>query len=154
MDIEKFFDAVDQKKLINLVAEEVAGGRVLNLIQSFLACGVMENMKVEYEATGTPQDGVISPLLANIYLHPYDKKMTEKGFKAVRYADDILVMCKSRTEAEKALRLTKQILEKELNLRLNSQKTKITHKTQIFEFLGFLIWVWILRLQNPPRSGS
>ncbi|MCD6231468.1 hypothetical protein J7K28_02390 [Candidatus Aerophobetes bacterium] len=108
----------------------------------------------EYEATGTPQDGVISPLLANIYLHPYDKKMTEKGFKAVRYADDILVMCKSRTEAEKALRLTKQILEKELNLRLNSQKTKITYKTQIFEFLGFLIWVWILRLQNPPRSGS
>jgi len=70
VDIEKFFDAVDQKKLINLVAEEVAGGGVLNLIQSFLACGVMENMKVEYEATGTPQDGVISPLLANIYLHP------------------------------------------------------------------------------------
>jgi len=138
VDIERFFDTVDKGKLTNLVAEEIADGRVLRLIQSFLACGVMEDTRVEYEATGTPQGGVISPLLANIYLHPFDKKMTEKGFKTVRYADDILVLCQSRTEAEKALRLTRQILEKELNLKLNTQKTKITHKTQTFEFLGFL----------------
>jgi len=138
VDIEKFFDSVNQKKLIDLVAQEIADGRVLRLIQSFLRCGVMEDMKVEYRVTGTPQGGVISPLLANIYLHPYDEKMTQEGYKAVRFADDIIILCRSRTEAEKALRRTREILEGELSLKLNSQKTKITHKRKTFEFLGFL----------------
>lgn len=138
VDIEKFFDTVNQKKLIDLVAEEIADGRVLRLIQSFLRCGLMEDMKVEYRVTGTPQGGVISPLLANIYLHPYDEKMTQEGYKVVRFADDIIVLCRSRTEAERALRRTREILERELDLKLNSQKTKITHKSQTFEFLGFL----------------
>jgi len=138
VDIEKFFDTVDQKKLIDLVAEEIADGRVLRLIQSFLRCGVMEDMKVEYRVTGTPQGGVISPLLANIYLHPYDERMTQEGYKVVRFADDIIILCRSRAEAEKALRKTREILEGELNLKLNTHKTKITHKTQTFEFLGFL----------------
>jgi len=138
VDIEKFFDSVEQKKLIDLVAKEIADGRVLRLIQSFLRCGVMEDMKVEYRVTGTPQGGVISPLLANIYLHPYDEKMTQEGYKAVRFADDIIILCRSRTEAEKALRRTREILEGELSLKLNSQKTKITHKRKTFEFLGFL----------------
>jgi len=97
-----------------------------------------EDMKVEYRVTGTPQGGVISPLLANIYLHPYDERMTQEGYKAVRFADDIIILCRSRTEAEKALRRTREILEGELSLKLNSQKTKITHKTQTFEFLCFL----------------
>ena len=121
MDIEKFFDSVNQKKLIDLVAQEIADGRVLRLIQSFLRCGVMEEMKVEYRVTGTPQVGVISPLLANIYLHPYDEKMTQEGYKAVRFADDIIILCRSRIEAEKALRRTREILEGELSLQLNSQ---------------------------------
>jgi len=138
VDIEKFFDTVNQKKLMDLVAEEIADGRVLRLIQSFLRSGVMEDMKVEYRVTGTPQGGVISPLLANIYLHPYDERMTQEGYKAVRFADDIIILCRSRAEAEKALRRTREILEGELNLKLNAQKTKITHKTQTFEFLGFL----------------
>ncbi|MCK4617596.1 hypothetical protein KAT45_01710 [Candidatus Aerophobetes bacterium] len=138
VDIEKFFDSVNQKKLIDLVAEEIADGRVLRLIQSFLRCGVMEDMQVEYRTAGTPQGGVISPLLANIYLHPYDERMTQEGYKAVRFADDIVILCRSRTEAEKALRRTREILEGELSLKLNSQKTKITHKRKTFEFLGFL----------------
>jgi len=138
VDIEKFFDTVDQKKLIDLVAEEIADGRVLKLIQSFLRCGVMEDMKVEYQVTGTPQGGVISPLLANIYLHPYDEKMTQEGYKVIRYADDIIILARSRNEAEKALRRTREIIEGELNLKLNAQKTKIIHKRQTFEFLGFL----------------
>lgn len=138
VDIEKFYDSVNQKKLIDLVAKEIADGRVLRLIQSFLRCGVMEDMKVEYRVTGTPQGGVVSPLLANIYLNPYDEKMTQEGYKAVRFADDIVILCRSRTEAEKALRRTREILEGELSLKLNSQKTKITHKRKTFEFLGFL----------------
>ena len=138
VDIEKFFDTVDKKKLIDFVAEEIADGRVLKLIQSFLVCGVMEDMKVEYQTTGTPQGGVISPLLANIYLHLYDKRMSRKGYKVVRYCDDIVLLCRSKAEAERVLKRTREILEKELNLKLNSQKTKITHKSQTFEFLGFL----------------
>lgn len=138
VDIEKFFDTVNQKKLMDLVAEEIADGRVLKLIQSFLKCGVMEGMKVEYQVTGTPQGGVISPLLANIYLHPYDEKMTREGYQVVRYADDLIVLCRTRAEAEKALRRTREILKGKLNLRLNTQKTKMIHKSQTFEFLGFL----------------
>ena len=138
VDIEKFFDTVEHQKLIDLVAEEIADGRVLKLIYSFLRCGVMEDMKVEYQDTGTPQGGVISLLLANIYLHSSDKKMTEEGYQTIRYADDVLVMCQSKAEAEKALRRVRQILEGELNLKVNTQKTKIVHKSQNFEFLGFL----------------
>jgi len=138
VDIEKFFDTVDQEKLIDFVAEEIADGRVLRLIQSLLRSGVMEDMKVKYQVTGTPQGGVVSPLLANIYLHPYDEKMSKEGYKLIRYADDMVVLCRTKGEAEKALRRTREILEGELNLKLNAQKTKITHKRQTFEFLGFL----------------
>lgn len=138
VDIEKFFDTVDHEKLIDLVAEEVADGRVLRLIRSFLKAGVMEEMKVEYQTTGTPQGGVISPLLANIYLHPYDEEMTQAGHKLIRYADDIVIMCRGRKEAERALSQTKEILEGKLNLKLNPEKTRIVHKRQAFEFLGYL----------------
>ncbi len=82
VDIEKFFDSVNQEKLIDLLVKEIADGRVLRFIQSFLSCGVMQDIKVEYRTAATPQGGVISPLLANIYLHPYDEKMTEEGYKA------------------------------------------------------------------------
>jgi len=138
VDIEKFFDTVDHEILIDLVAEEVADGRVLRLIRSFLKAGVMEEMKVEYQSTGTPQGGVISPLLANIYLHPYDEEMIKAGYKTVRYADDIVIMCSKRKEAEEALGKTRKILEEKLKLKLNNQKTRITHKRKAFEFLGYL----------------
>lgn len=138
VDIESFFDTLDHEKLIDLVAEEIADGRVLRLIRSFLKAGVMEEMKIKYQTTGTPQGGVISPLLANIYLHPYDEEMTKVGYKIVRYADDIVIMCRGRHEAEEALSKTREILEGRLNLKLNPAKTRITHKSKAFEFLGYL----------------
>jgi len=138
VDIESFFDTLQQEMLIDLVAEEIADGRVLKLIRSILQSGVMEDMGVKYQTTGTPQGGVISPLLANIYLHPYDEKMMAEGYKAVRYADDVVVLCKSKSEAERAYARTRQILEGELKLKLNEDKTKIAHKSQSFEFLGYL----------------
>ena len=137
VDIEKCFDTVDHEKLIDLVAEEIADGRVLRLIRLFLKSGVMEELKIEHPATGTPQGGVISPLLTNIYLHPYDEEMTQAGYKVIRYADDILIMCRSKQEAEKALSRTREILEEQLNLRLNAEKTRVAHKSQAFEFLGY-----------------
>ena len=138
VDIKSFFDTVEHEKLIDLVAEEIADGRVLRLIRSFLKSGTMDEMETKYQTTGTPQGGVISPLLANIYLHPYDEKMTAEGYRVVRYADDVIILCKKKQEAEKALERTSQILQKEMGLTLNMEKTRIVHKSQPFEFLGYL----------------
>lgn len=138
VDIEKFFDTVNHEKMIDLVNEEVADGRVLRLIRSFLKAGVMEEMGIRRQEKGTPQGGVISPLLANIYLHPYDEAMTQAGYRMVRYADDILILCRSKQEAEKALRQTQEILEGGLGLKLSQEKTRLVYKSQSFEFLGYV----------------
>lgn len=138
VDIAKFFDTVDQEKMIDLVAEEIADGRVLRLIRKFLESGVMEELKIEKAVTGTPQGGVISPLLANIYLHPFDEKMTQEGCKVVRYADDIIILCQTEGEAKKVLTRARETLERELGLRVNEEKTRIRHKREGFEFLGHL----------------
>lgn len=138
VDIKSFFDTVKHEKLIDLVAEEIADGRVLRLIRSFLTSGIMGEMGMKYQTTGTPQGGVISPLLANIYLHPYDEKMTAEGYKVVRYADDVIILCKEKQDAERALERTKRIIQTELGLTLNEEKTRIIHKSQRFEFLGYL----------------
>jgi RNA-directed DNA polymerase len=137
VDIEKFFDSVDHNLLLELVKEEMVDGRVLALIRSFLDAGVMEEMRVKHLLSGTPQGGVISPLLANIYLHPLDEIMTQEGFRITRYADDAVVLCRTKPEAEAALSKIREVLEGKLKLKLNAQKTKIVHKTQGFEFLGY-----------------
>lgn len=138
VDIKNFFDSVNHEKLIKLIKEEIVDRRVLRLIKAYLESGVMEEMKVKYQVTGTPQGGVISPILANIYLHPYDQKMTEEDYKVIRYADDIVILARTKEEAEKALERTKQILEKELKLSINPAKTRIRHKSKTFEFLGYI----------------
>jgi group II intron reverse transcriptase/maturase len=137
VDIEKCFDTIDHELLIELVNEEISDGRVLRLIRSFLEAGIMEEMKLKNAIIGTPQGGIISPLLANIYLHPFDEVMTKEGFRIIRYADDIVVLCQTRQEAERALSRIRQNLEVSLKLKLNHQKTKVIHKTQGFEFLGY-----------------
>lgn len=139
VDIEKFFDTVDHEKLVGLVAEEIADGRVLRLINVFLKSGVMNEMKIQYQTNGTPQGGVISPILTNIYLNPYDKAMTSEGYRVVRYADDIIVLCKTRQESERILERTKDILEGKLFLKLHSDKTRIVHISCGLEFLGYKI---------------
>jgi len=138
VDIKSFFDTVKGEKLIDLVAEEIADGRVLRLIRAFLKSGVLDEMETRHKATGMPQGGVISPLLSNIYLHPYDEKMTAEGYQVVRYADDVVILCRDKQEAERALERTRRILQAELGLRLNEEKTRVIHKSQPFEFLGYL----------------
>ena len=151
VDIAKFFDTVDQERMIDLVAEEIADGRVLRLIRGFLESGVMEEMKVKKTVTGTPQGGVISPLLANIYLHPFDEKMTQEGYKVVRYADDVIILCRKKEEAERVLTRAKEILGKELGLKVNEEKTGIRHKRKGFEFLGHLFGsgYWDYKMPRP-----
>ncbi|HJH27724.1 MAG TPA: group II intron reverse transcriptase/maturase, partial [Methanophagales archaeon] len=121
-DIKAFFDTVNHEKLIDAVAERISDGRVLRLIRAFLEADIMEQgQRLAKNVIGTPQGGVISPLLANIYLHYFNERMAELGYEVVRYADDFLVLCGSE---EEAISHVKEILE-ELELTLHPQKTKI-----------------------------
>jgi RNA-directed DNA polymerase len=143
-DIKGFFDNINHEKLLDFVYQRINDRRVLKLIRKWLKCGVLESgIPIETDK-GTPQGGVISPLLANIYLHQLDKYWTEQNVvdgKLVRYADDFVILFKTREDAEIGLRIVKAILL-ELDLELNENKTKIvdtTHGNDGFEFLGFYI---------------
>jgi len=140
LDIQSYFDEIPHDLLMEKVAERVTDGRVLGLIQMWLKSGVMEDDQFYETEVGSPQGGVISPLLANIYLNHFDWGMWEKGFPVVRYADDAIVFCKTRKQAEKAYQVAKDILEGELQLRMHPEKTKIVHFDEGFQFLGFNFW--------------
>jgi RNA-directed DNA polymerase len=136
-DIEQFFDTVDHEVLLDGVHEEVSDGSVLRLIRMFLESGVlMDSGDLEPTELGTPQGGPLSPLLANIYLHPLDEAMKENGFGLVRYADDFVIFTKSQQRAEEALELATCVLEG-LKLHLHPEKTRITVIDEGFDFLGY-----------------
>jgi RNA-directed DNA polymerase len=137
-DIKGFFDNISHPLIMELVAAEIADGNILGLIEKFLRSGVMEDGVLKPTTVGTPQGGVISPLLANIVLNYLDWQLDAKGFKFVRYADDFVVLCESQAQAEKALDLVQRILS-DLQLQLSPEKTRICSFEQGFEFLGFFI---------------
>lgn len=137
-DLKDYFGSVDHEKLTILVAEQIADGRVLKLIQQTLEAGYEERGKRFSTPRGTPQGGVISPLLSNILLTPFDKEMRRKGYRLTRWADDWVVTCKTRAEAKQALAQAAKILEK-LGVTLNREKTRIVNIAYGFEFLGFKI---------------
>jgi RNA-directed DNA polymerase len=140
VDIKGYFDAISQNRLMALVREHVADGRVLGLIEGFLKQGVIEgNDWYEAKEEGTPQGGVISPLLANIYLDPLDWLMAQSGFEMVRYADDMVVMCRSQEQAAAALSKLKEWMEG-AGLTLHPDKTRVVDMNQAdshFDFLGY-----------------
>ena len=137
-DIEGFFDHVDHKILVDLLSEQIADGTVLELVESMLRAGVMTGDQFAETDEGTPQGGVISPLLANVYLNHFDRRMGEEGYLIVRYADDFLIFCKSELDANWALETARTILRDELKLNLNESKTKIVNMEEdSIEFLGF-----------------
>jgi RNA-directed DNA polymerase len=138
-DIKGYFDNIPQDKLLLAVSEHIADGAVLELIQRFLKQGVMESGKGwQPTETGTPQGAVISPLLANIYLNPLDHIMARKGWEMVRYADDFVILCQSREEAERALDEVRQWIEA-AGLTLHPAKTRIVDENDRggFDFLGY-----------------
>jgi group II intron reverse transcriptase/maturase len=155
-DLRDFFGSVDHEKLMLLIRQRVADGRVLNIIQTILKAGCYAQGERLPTDQGTPQGGVISPLLSNILLTPFDREMRRKGYRLTRYADDWVVTCKSRSEAQAALAAARQILEK-LGVILHVEKTRIVHVRHGFEFLGFKIkWGKQMSLKLPPekiRSG-
>ncbi len=137
-DIEGFFDHVDHQIMMDLVCEKIADGRVLSLIESFLKSGIMNDGIFEESIEGTPQGGNLSPLLSNIYLNHFDRRMGDYGYLLLRYADDIVIFCKFESDAEDALKRAREILEGELKLKLSPDKTKVIHaRKKGVEFLGF-----------------
>jgi len=145
-DIKGFFDNIPHKLIMDLVEREIADGNILRLIQKFLRAGVMENDQILPTRKGTPQGGVISPLLANIVLNHLDWRLEALGYKFVRYADDFVVLCKTKRQAEKALDIVKQCIEEELGLQLSPEKTHISSMKDGFDFLGFSLSSYSIRM--------
>jgi RNA-directed DNA polymerase len=163
IDIKGYFDAIDQEKLMGMVAEKIADGRVLELIGKFLKQKVMDGMASWEPESGTPQGAVIcqrppalpcglpaagylaplgSPLLANIYLNPLDWLLGEAGMEMVRYADDLVVLSRHPQEAEQALGKVRSWMT-EAGLELHPQKTRIVSMSEVgnhFDFLGYRFW--------------
>jgi group II intron reverse transcriptase/maturase len=137
-DIEKFFDSVDHDLLLSFAAERVYDARVLGLIREFLKSGVFENMSIREEYYGIAQGSVISPLLANVYLHQFDMEITAKGYHLIRYADDFVMLEDSEVRIGEALTDTAAALNR-LKLNLNETKTKIFSARDGFVFLGYYI---------------
>jgi RNA-directed DNA polymerase len=138
-DLKAYFDSIPHDRLMARVAEKVSDGRVLDLIESYLRQDVMKGMERWSPTAGTPQGAVISPLLANIYLHPLDLIMEQGGFKMVRYADDFVILCREAEEAEEALRRVTAWTTAN-GLTLHPDKTRMGDARQPgqgFEFLGY-----------------
>lgn len=138
-DIAGFFDNIPHRVIMAAVAAEVADGNILRLVEKFLTAGVMENGVFKPSTVGTPQGGVISPLLANIVLNRLDWQLHQHGFRFARYADDFVVVCPSNEQAQEALLLVSRVLNDELGLSLSPEKTKITTYGKGYEFLGFYL---------------
>jgi RNA-directed DNA polymerase len=137
-DIQAFFDNIPFKVIMAAVAAEIADGNILRLIEKFLAAGVIENGVFKPTTVGTPQGGVVSPLLANIVLNHLDWKLAAAGYRFARYADDFVVVCQTPQQAREAQTLVEHVL-KDLGLTLSPSKTKVTTYGSGYEFLGFFL---------------
>jgi group II intron reverse transcriptase/maturase len=138
-DIQGFFDNLSHSVIMAAVAAEVADGNILRLVEGFLTAGVMEDGVYKPTTIGTPQGGVVSPLLANIVLNYLDWQLHEAGYRFVRYADDFVVVCRDHRQAQEALERVRRVLEADLGLSLSPEKTKVTTYGKGYEFLGFFL---------------
>jgi group II intron reverse transcriptase/maturase len=154
-DLRDFFGTVHHERLIDMIAKKVSDGRILKLIRLMLEAGYMDKGKKYPTPQGTPQGGVASPLFSNIYLNPFDHTMERKGYRLTRFADDWVVLCTTRAEAERALQDAKVVLES-LGLTLHPEKTRITKIDWGFEFLGYKVkrGKGLKLPQNKIKKGS
>src|SRR5713101_5664111 len=150
-DLKDFFGSVDHEKLLTLVAQRVADGRVLRLIEAMLKAGSYGKGQLFPSERGTPQGGVVSPTLSNILLTPFDREMRLRGYQLTRYADDWVITCKSAAEARAAVDAACRIL-KQLGVELHPQKTRIVHVRYGFEFLGYKIKRGYRKLHLPESK--
>ena len=153
MDLSKCLDLLDHDLIISSVKRKVTDGSILKLLKQFLKSGVMIGNNWEASELGSPQGGVISPLLANIYLDAFDQEMKKRNHRIVRYADDILILCCTEKAAKNALTVATQILEKGLKLTVNQKKTHIAHSSEGVKFLGVEIGSNWTRIQATKLKG-
>jgi RNA-directed DNA polymerase len=139
MDLSKCFDTLDHDLIISSFGRRITDGSILFLLEKFLKSGVMVGGKWQASEAGSPQGGVISPLVANVYLDSFDQYMKERGHRIIRYADDILILCQSKKAAMNALAKARSYLEEDLLLTVNREKTHITHSWKGVKFLGVSI---------------
>ena len=139
IDLEKFFDTVNQDRLITIIRRTIKDGDVVSLISKYLKAGVMDKGVIKPTKVGTPQGGNLSPLLSNIMLNELDKELTARGLNYVRYADDCIILVKSEKAANRVLNSITKFIEKKLGLKVNAEKSKVTRPTQT-KYLGFSFW--------------
>src|SRR6266851_5333874 len=156
-DIKSYFDTIPHRKLIKAVKKRVADRNIRSLIWKFLRAGVMDRKELQETLTGTPQGGIVSPLLANIYLHTLDKYIESNyldmsyhkrewrrhqgkaNFLYVRYADDFVVLCNGTKAQAQTMKEELQAVLRQMGLELSEEKTKVTHIAEGFDFLGYRI---------------
>jgi group II intron reverse transcriptase/maturase len=136
IDLEKFFDTVNQSMLMEILSRLIKDNRVLSLIQKFLNAGIMDRGMFIRSDVGVPQGGPISPLLANIMLNELDQKLEEWGYRFVRYADDLMIFTKSKRAGQRQFQRVSKFIEGKLKLKINKEKTSITRLNQI-KYLGY-----------------
>jgi len=136
LDLEKFFDKVNHSKLIEVLSRTIKDGRVVSLIHKYLNAGVQVGVQLEVSEAGVPQGGPLSPLLSNIMLNELDKELESRGHKFVRYADDLVIWCKSKRGAERVMGSIIRFIEKKLFLKVNKEKSQAAHCTKV-KFLGY-----------------
>jgi group II intron reverse transcriptase/maturase len=153
MDLEKFFDTVNQSKMIEVLGRTIKDGRVISLIHRYLNAGVVVRHSYRETAEGVPQGGPLSPLLSNIMLNELDKELTKRGHRFVRYADDLMIFCKSRRAAERTLSNIIPFIEGKLFLKVNKDKTVVGYVGKV-KFLGMSFYQYKgkARVRIHPKS--
>lgn len=153
MDLEKYFDTVNQSKLIEVLSRTIKDGRVISLIHKYLRAGVVEKHTFRETGQGVAQGGPLSPLLSNIMLNELDKELEKRGHRFVRYADDLTIFVRSRKSAKRTLRKIHPFIEKKLFLKINEEKTATGYVGRI-KFLGFGFYVYKgkARLRVHPKA--
>lgn len=139
MDLSKCFDTLNHDLILSSFRRRITDGSILNLLSLFLKSGVMTHGVYQPSETGSPQGGVISPLIANVYLDAFDQFMMRRGHRIVRYADDILILTNSESAAKNAMTQATSFLEGTLKLTVNRRKTYLTHSSKGVKFLGVVI---------------
>ena len=139
MDLEKFFDTVSQSKLIEVLSRTIKDGRVISLIHKYLNAGVIADGIFERTEVGMPQGGPLSPLLSNVMLNELDKELERRGHRFLRYADDCMILCKSKKSAERTLRNIIPFIEGKLFLKVNRKKTEVAHISKV-KYLGYTFY--------------
>lgn len=148
MDLSRCFDTLNHDLIIEAFRRRVSDGSILGLLRQFLESGVMTTTGLEETSVGSPQGGSISPLISNVYLDSFDQEMKRRGHRIVRYCDDILILCCSKSAADHARDVAVELLEGPLRLSVNREKTYVAHSSKGINFLGVSIFTGYMRIQS------